>query len=50
ATCNICVVESGDTVPHEYAVEHLVRMFADPTVGMVGAQKVAVNTPTHIVG
>jgi cellulose synthase/poly-beta-1,6-N-acetylglucosamine synthase-like glycosyltransferase len=47
---DICVLESGDTLPHEYAVEHLVRMFDDPTVGMVGAQKVAVNTPDHIVG
>ena len=46
----ICVLESGDTVPHEYAVEHMVRMFRDPLVGMVGAQKVAVNTPDHIVG
>ena len=46
----ICVLESGDTIPHEYAVEHMVRMFADPSVGMVGAQKVAVNTPDHIVG
>lgn len=46
----ICVLESGDTIPHEYAVEHLVRMFADPAVGMVGAQKMAVNTPEHIVG
>jgi len=27
-----------------------VRMFRDPTVGMVGAQKVAVNTPEHITG
>lgn len=50
ATTDICVLESGDTLPDEYAVEHLVRMFADPTVGMVGAQKVAVNTPGHIVG
>lgn len=50
AKSDICVVESGDTVPHEYAVEHLVRMFADPTVGMVGAQKMAVDTPEHIVG
>lgn len=50
ATTDICVVESGDTIPHEYAVEHMVRMFADPNVGMVGAQKVAVNTPDHIVG
>jgi cellulose synthase/poly-beta-1,6-N-acetylglucosamine synthase-like glycosyltransferase len=46
----ICVIESADTIPHEYAVVHLVRMFKDPTVGMVGAQKVAVNTPDHIVG
>ncbi len=50
ATTDICVLESGDTLPHEYAVEHLVRMFRDPNVGMVGAQKVAVNTPEHIVG
>ncbi len=50
ARAEICVLESGDTLPHEYAVEHLVRMFEDPTVGMVGAQKVAVNTPDHIVG
>ncbi|MCX6049698.1 MAG: glycosyltransferase [Chloroflexi bacterium] len=47
---DICVLESGDTIPHEYAVEHLVRMFEDPEVGMVGAQKVAVNTPDHIIG
>jgi cellulose synthase/poly-beta-1,6-N-acetylglucosamine synthase-like glycosyltransferase len=47
---DICVLESGDTLPHEYAVEHLVRMFDDPRVGMVGAQKVAVNTPDHIAG
>ena len=46
----ICIVESGDTIPHEYAVEHLVRIFRDPRVGMVGAQKVAVNTPDHITG
>lgn len=50
AANDICVVESGDTLPHEYAVEHLVRMFRDPAVGMVGAQKVAVNTPEHITG
>jgi len=28
----------------------MVRMFADPAVGMTGAQKVPVNTPDHIVG
>ena len=50
ARYDICVLQSGDTLPHEYAVEHLVRMFLDPTVGMVGAQKVAVNTPDHVAG
>ncbi len=50
AQTDICVLESGDTVPHEYAVEHMVRLFADPTVGMVGAHKVPVNTPDHIAG
>ena len=50
ASSNICVLESGDTLPHEYAIEHMVRMFEDPEVGMVGAQKVAVNTPDHIAG
>jgi hypothetical protein len=28
----------------------MVRMFRDPGVGMTGAQKVAVNTPDHVVG
>ncbi len=46
----ICVLESGDTLPRENTIEHLVRMFADPTVGMTGAHKIPVNTPEHIVG
>jgi cellulose synthase/poly-beta-1,6-N-acetylglucosamine synthase-like glycosyltransferase len=46
----ICVLESGDTLPHEDAVEHLVRMFTDPAVGMAGAHKIPVNTPDHMVG
>ncbi|MGB0385547.1 MAG: glycosyltransferase [Ardenticatenaceae bacterium] len=45
---NICVLQSGDTVANEVAIEHLVRMFRDPKVGMTGAQKVPVNTPDHI--
>lgn len=47
---DICVLESGDTVPHEDAIENMVRMFADPAVGVTGAHKVPVNTPDHIVG
>lgn len=46
---DICVLESGDTLPHPDAIERMVSMFADPKVGMTGAQKVAVNTPDHIV-
>jgi cellulose synthase/poly-beta-1,6-N-acetylglucosamine synthase-like glycosyltransferase len=46
---DICVVESGDTLPREDSIENLVRMFKDPQVGMTGAQKVAVNAPDHIV-
>jgi biofilm PGA synthesis N-glycosyltransferase PgaC len=46
----ICVLESGDTLPHEDAIENMVRMFRNPAVGMTGAQKVAVNTPDQIVG
>lgn len=47
---DICVLESGDTIPHEDAIENMVRMFVDPAVGMTGAHKVPVNTPEHIVG
>lgn len=45
---DICVLESGDTLPHESAVEHMVRMFRDPKVGMTGAHKIPVNTPEHL--
>lgn len=47
---DILVLESGDTLPHENAVENLVRLFRDPSIGMTGAHKVPVNTPDHLVG
>ncbi|MCL7453782.1 MAG: glycosyltransferase [Anaerolineae bacterium] len=50
AQAKICVLESGDTLPREDTIENMVTMFRDPAVGMTGAQKVAVNTPDHIVG
>lgn len=50
ATEDILVLESGDTLPHENAVENLVRVFFDPAVGMTGAHKIPVNTPNHLVG
>ncbi len=46
----ICVLESGDTVPGPCTVENLVKLFADPCVGMTGAQKIPVNVPEHVVG
>ena len=50
AQADICVLESGDTIPQEHAIENMVRMFVDPEVGMVGAHKIPVNTPDHIAG
>ncbi len=46
----ICVLESGDTLPGEDSVENLVKMFRDPEVGMTGAHKVPVNVPDQVVG
>lgn len=47
---DICVLESGDTLPREDSIENLVKLFENPSVGMTGAQKVPVNVPEHIVG
>lgn len=44
----LCVLQSGDTIANEVAIEHLVRLFREPSVGMTGAQKIPVNTPDHI--
>lgn len=46
----ICVLESGDTLPGPATIENLVKLFADPAVGMTGAQKIPTNVPEHIVG
>jgi cellulose synthase/poly-beta-1,6-N-acetylglucosamine synthase-like glycosyltransferase len=46
----VCVLESGDTVPGPDTIEHLVAPFADPQVGMTGAQKIPVNAPDDVVG
>ncbi|MBI3740529.1 MAG: glycosyltransferase [Chloroflexi bacterium] len=47
---DICVLESGDTLPRVDTIENLVKPFANPQVGMTGAQKVPVNVEEHIVG
>ncbi len=47
---DICVLESGDTLPRADSIENLVKLFEDPKVGMTGAQKIPVNVPEHVVG
>jgi cellulose synthase/poly-beta-1,6-N-acetylglucosamine synthase-like glycosyltransferase len=47
---DICVLESGDTLPGEDSIEKMVHMFEDPRVGMTGAHKVPVNAPQQIIG
>ncbi len=47
---DICIIESGDTIPGLSTIENLVKLFADPKVGMTGAQKIPTNVPDHIVG
>lgn len=46
----VCVWESADTLPGKDSIENLCKLFADPKVGMTGAQKIPVNVPEHIVG
>ncbi|MBI4789776.1 MAG: glycosyltransferase [Chloroflexi bacterium] len=46
----VCVWESADTLPGKDSIEALCKLFADPQVGMTGAQKIPVNVPEHIIG
>ncbi len=46
----ICVLQSGDTLPRCDSIENLVKPFENPQVGMTGAQKIPVNVPEHVVG
>ncbi len=46
----VVVVESGDTIPDEDAVENLVRPFHDPEIGMTGAHPVPVNSEDTFMG
>ncbi|MFC2141395.1 glycosyltransferase [Acidobacteriota bacterium] len=47
---DVVVVESGDTIPDENAVENLVRPFHDPKVGMTGAHPIPVNPKDTFMG
>jgi len=50
ASGEVLVLESGDTVPDDGAIEHLVAPFTDPRVGMTGARPVPVDPPDHFTG
>lgn len=47
---DVAVVESGDTIPEENAIENLVRPFLDSRVGMTGAHPVPVDTKDTFMG
>lgn len=48
---DLCVLQSGDTLPQDGTLESLLKPFAeDPTVGMTGAHVVPVNGHGTIVG
>ncbi len=46
----IVVVQSGDTLVRHDTMEHLIKPFADPEIGMTGAQKVPVNATDQFIG
>lgn len=50
AAGEVLVLESGDTLPDDGAIERLVAPFADPAVGMTGARAVPVDSPDHFTG
>jgi cellulose synthase/poly-beta-1,6-N-acetylglucosamine synthase-like glycosyltransferase len=50
ATEDIVVIQSGDTLARHDTIEHLIKPFADPTIGMTGAQKVPVNASDQFIG
>lgn len=47
---DICILESGDTIPDVGMFERLIAPFADPLVGMTGGRPVPVNDPSVFMG
>ena len=50
AAGDVIALVGADTLPEPTAIEHLVKPFADPSVGMTGARIVPLNTPTTWLG
>jgi cellulose synthase/poly-beta-1,6-N-acetylglucosamine synthase-like glycosyltransferase len=50
ATGEVLLLESGDTLPEDGALDRLVAPFEDPEVGMTGARPVPVDPPDTFTG
>ncbi|MCX9012734.1 MAG: glycosyltransferase [Candidatus Methanoperedens sp.] len=50
ASGDIVVLESGDTIPAEGAIEDLTDAFNDPKIGMAGGRPVPINDPDTFMG
>lgn len=50
ATAPVLLLVSADVIVEESAFDHLLRHFADPTVGMVGGHPVPVNNSDTFLG
>lgn len=47
---DICVIESGDTLPLETTIENLLKPFQNPRIGMTGAHPVPVDDANTFLG
>jgi cellulose synthase/poly-beta-1,6-N-acetylglucosamine synthase-like glycosyltransferase len=47
---DICVLESGDTIPMENTIEKLCKPFLNPKVGMTGGRPIPVNDKSNFIG
>jgi poly-beta-1,6-N-acetyl-D-glucosamine synthase len=48
--CDICIIESGDTIPALETVEKLVNPFHNLKIGMTGARPMPVNSDDTFIG
>lgn len=47
---DICVIESGDTIPYPNTIENLILPFCNDDVGMVGVRPIPVNSRDTFLG
>lgn len=50
ATGDICILESGDTIPLENTIEGLCKPFLNPKMGMTGGRPIPVNDKSNFIG